>query len=638
MTHALARPAPEIPAGAPRGARARPGALPALRAGRRSLRLSLLALGMGLAFGVAAQAPAPQAAPAPDPAASAPAQPPANSGMDAPMFLQLLVGEMEAEAGRQDTAYRVILDAARRSRDPGLFQRAIELAVKARSAERALEAVRAWRTEMPESTEALRTEVQLLVALDRPADIAGPLRQLIDGVPVSDRSAVIASVPRFFADMADKKQALAAGEQALKPYADQPEHRVAARTALGRLALAAGDTGRALVLLKAAAADDPSAPGPVLLALELLATEPGAEAIVQGYLARPDALAPVRLAYVRTLDQRQRIVEAVGQLRQALAQQPELAQGWLSLGAYLVDLHESREAVTALNKFLALTASGKTADPPTPAPAEGDDSDAAAGATAQDASDIAYQLLAQAQEQLGDDKAAAQALAKIDASRADMAFLIRKAGLMARQGQLKQARELVRTGSVREEPGPRARLLAEAQVLRDVKRWQEAYDLLLGGVRQNPEDTVLLYELAMVAERMQRYEDMEALLRRVMALKPEDPHAHNALGYSLAERNIRLEEAKVLVTRAAELAPNDPFIVDSLGWVEFRLGNREEALRLLRKAMAARPHVEVAAHLGEVLWSMGQRDEALKVWREGRAREADNELLRDTLKRLKVSL
>lgn len=633
MTHALVRPAPEFRAGP------QPGAVKAPRARRFKPRLALVALGMGLAFGVAAQAPGPLKAPTPADAASAPTPAPSNSGMDAPMFLQLLVGEMEAEAGRQDTAFKVILDAARRSRDAGLFQRAIELAVKARSAERALEAVRAWRSEIPESTEALRTEVQLLVALDRPGEIAGPLRQLIDGVPVADRSAVIASVPRFFADMADKKQALAAGEQALKPYVEQPEHRVAARTALGRLALAAGDAPRALALLQAAAADDPSAPGPVLLALELLATEPGAEPIVQRYLARPDALAPVRLAYVRTLDQRQRIVEAVGQLRQALAAQPELAQGWLSLGAYLVDLHEPREAVSALNKFLSLNAAGKAPVEPSPAPpAEGDDSDAATAPTPQDASDIAYQLLAQAHEQMGDDKAAAQALARIDASRADMAYLIRKAGLMARQGQLKQARELVRTGTVREEPGPRARLLAEAQVLRDVKRWQEAYDLLLGGVRQNPEDTVLLYELAMVAERMQRYEDMEALLRRVMALKPDDPHAHNALGYSLAERGIRLEEAKVLVTRAAELAPNDPFIADSLGWVEFRLGNREEALRLLRGALAARPHVEVAAHLGEVLWSMGQREEALRVWREGRAREADNELLRDTLKRLKVSL
>ena len=86
------------------------------------------------------------------------------------------------------------------------------------------------------------------------------------------------------------------------------------------------------------------------------------------------------------------------------------------------------------------------------------------------------------------------------------------------------------------------------------------------------------------------------------------------------------------------LAPGDPFITDSLGWVEFRLGNREEALRLLRNAYKARPDPEIAAHLGEVLWSLGQKDEARKVWREGRQRDGANDVLRETLGRLRVDL
>lgn len=640
MTRAFVRPAAHTLGGSPASDAPRRVA----KRTRGGLRPALLAWALSSALAAAAQGPVPpDAAPAP----GTPASSPDSSALDAPMFYQLLVGEMEAAEGRTDNAFEVMLDAARRSEDPALFQRAIELAVKGRSGERALAGVRAWRSSIPESTEAIRTEVQLLVALDKPGEIAEPLKLLIQQVPPVDRAAVIAGVPRFFAEMADKPRALAAAEQALKPYLDEADTRVAARTALGRLALAAGNPARALELLTRASADDPSAPGPALLALELMATEPAAETVVQAYLARGDALAPVRLAYVRTLDQRQRIGDAVAQLRLVLAQQPDLAQGWLSLGAYLVDLREPKEAVTALNRYVALVGNAPKAVAPAtppvktePAPrtSDADDGDDEQPATSQDASDLAYELLANAHEQLGDDKAAAQALAKIDSSRIDLAYLVRKAGLMARQGQLKQARELVRTGAARDEPAPRARLLAEAQLLRDRKLWSEAYELLLGGVRQNPEDTVLMYELAMVAERLARYDDMEALLRRVMALKPDDQHAHNALGYSLAERNIRLEEARTLVQKAAALSPTDPFIVDSLGWVEFKLGNRDEAVRLLRKAMSARPHVEVAAHLGEVLWSMGERDEALRVWREGRAREADNEVLRDTLKRLKVSL
>ena len=87
-----------------------------------------------------------------------------------------------------------------------------------------------------------------------------------------------------------------------------------------------------------------------------------------------------------------------------------------------------------------------------------------------------------------------------------------------------------------------------------------------------------------------------------------------------------------------ELTPNDPFLTDSMGWVEFRMGNRDEALRWLRQAYAARPDTEIAAHLGEVLWAMGQRDEARRVWQDARGRDAANEVLKETLARLKVSL
>ena len=129
---------------------------------------------------------------------------------------------------------------------------------------------------------------------------------------------------------------------------------------------------------------------------------------------------------------------------------------------------------------------------------------------------------------------------------------------------------------------------------------------------------------------------MERLLRLVIGLKPDSPHAHNALGYSLADRKLRLPEARELVQRALALAPGDPFITDSLGWIEFRLGNLPEAARLLRQAYAARPDPEIGAHLGEVLWALGQQDEARRVWREARARDASNDVLLETLKRLRA--
>ncbi|MEY2653583.1 MAG: hypothetical protein RLZZ524_611, partial [Pseudomonadota bacterium] len=134
------------------------------------------------------------------------------------------------------------------------------------------------------------------------------------------------------------------------------------------------------------------------------------------------------------------------------------------------------------------------------------------------------------------------------------------------------------------------------------------------------------------------HDEMEKLLRRVIELKPDQQHAYNALGYSLADRGIRLEEARTLIRKALELAPGDPFIGDSLGWVEFRLGRREEALRILQGVYQQRPDVEIGAHLGEVLWSLGRQEEALQIWRASQQRDASNDVLAETLTRLKVRL
>jgi len=214
----------------------------------------------------------------------------------------------------------------------------------------------------------------------------------------------------------------------------------------------------------------------------------------------------------------------------------------------------------------------------------------------------------------------------------------RRAALLARQGKLRQARELLQALP---EPTPedaRAKLLIEAQMLRDVKQWREAEKVLANANLRFPNDADLLYEQAMAEEKLDRLDDMERLLRKVMEIKPDHQHAYNALGYSLAERNLRLPEAKALIEKALTLAPGEPFITDSLCWVEYRLGRRSEALQHLQQAYAARPDVEIAAHLGEVLWVDGQRDEARNVLRDARKRDPANEVLVEVLARLKVDL
>ena len=182
----------------------------------------------------------------------------------------------------------------------------------------------------------------------------------------------------------------------------------------------------------------------------------------------------------------------------------------------------------------------------------------------------------------------------------------------------------------------RARWVAEYQLLRDAKHNVEALAVVQEARTRFPADSDLTYDEAMIAERLGRHADAERLLREVIKLKPEDPQAYNALGYSMADRGVRLPEARQLILKAVEAAPDDPFIQDSLGWVEYRMGNLPAALRILEAAYKRRADAEIAAHLGEVLWKRGEQERARVIWREGLQTQPDNDTLRETLQRFKV--
>lgn len=180
-----------------------------------------------------------------------------------------------------------------------------------------------------------------------------------------------------------------------------------------------------------------------------------------------------------------------------------------------------------------------------------------------------------------------------------------------------------------------------ANMAKTNKQYQQAYDILNKIIAANKDDAEgnqadLQYELAMMAEKLTKLDDMERILRQVIAAKPNDPQAYNALGYSLADRNVRLPEAKELIQQAVKLAPQDPFIADSLGWVEFKMGNLAEAQRVLETAYKTKPDAEIAAHLGEVLWKQGLKDRATAVWKEGISLNKSNDTLVETLKRFGV--
>jgi Flp pilus assembly protein TadD len=212
------------------------------------------------------------------------------------------------------------------------------------------------------------------------------------------------------------------------------------------------------------------------------------------------------------------------------------------------------------------------------------------------------------------------------------------AAILAKRDGMQAGRKYLQGAQLAQSDAPETRIqliLAEAQLLRDAKAFGEAFDALSDAVVKNPDTADLLYDRAMVAEKIGKFDVLETDLRRVIELKPEQAHAYNALGYTLAERNLRLEEAYSLVTKALSLSPNDAFIQDSLGWVQYRTGRVDEALATLKKAYQTRRDPEIAAHLGEVLWAKGERAEALNLWQSALLENPDNEVLKTVMSKFK---
>ncbi len=583
------------------------------------------ALSAVLLAGGAAQAQTAPAAPPRAPAIPAgvtEAARPLNSALDASLFYQLLLGELNVRGGDPGAGYSLILDTARKQGDPALFRRAVELALQSRSGEAALIAARAWSADQPKDPEAERFVLQILLALNRVEETGPVLRAIIERNPVAERSNTINAIPQTFARVPDKASALAVVREALAPALKQRDQAAAAWTTIGRMQLALDQPGLALTSAREGHAADPASPFPALLALELFERrQEGAEPIVlrqlQAGTEGKSQDAAVALTYARVLLDLQRNAQARVQLDALTTRRPELPEPWLLLASLQVQANSLPAATQSLQTFMTLAR-------------QSGDERVMRGLTQ------AYLLMAQIAEKQQDFATANAWLDRIENADDIMAAQMRRASLLARQGQRAEARALLRNLPERRSGDARLKLVAEAQLLRDLKDYGGAFKVYGEAVNRFPDDVELLYDQAMMAEKADMLGEMERLLRQLIAAKPDHYHAYNALGYSLADRNLRLTEAKQLIEKALSFAPDDAYIQDSLGWVEFRLGNTTRALEILAAAYAKRPDAEIAAHLGEVLWISGQREQALKIWREGLLAASDNETLQDTFKRLQV--
>lgn len=545
-----------------------------------------------------------------------------KSALDGPLFYQLLLGELQVRQGSPGAGFSIVLEAARRTRDPALYQRAVDIALQNRSGEAATQAAKAWREDLPQSQEPLRYLLQIHLALGQLEEAGNTLEASIAGLPAEEQAAAIASIPRVFARVPDKALATRTVETALSRSLKNPATAPSAWTTIGRMRRDSGQLSRAVDAALQGHAANSTAPGPLVLAISLLESgderlQPMLDQAMQGQVP-----ADLWLGYVQALLASHETAHARGQLDRLLERHPDHAPAWLVSGLLRMDKGQTLLGQRELEHYLALQGrAGQTAEPQGRV-------DALLALTR---AALGQGLLDQARRWLDQLPAQAPAL-RVAPVRAE---------LLAREGEPRKAREVFRQLEASTPQEQWQNTLAYAQWLREQAAWQEAYDLVQAAIAQplpqgQQGQHELLNELALICEKLQRHDEMEQLLRQVIRLRPLDPQAYNALGYSLADRNVRLAEARELIEKAVELAPRDPFIRDSLGWLAFRQGRMEEARQLLEAAFKARPDAEIAAHLGEVLWQTGQQSAALDIWRQGLALNGENNTLRDTLKRLQV--
>ncbi|MBK9594796.1 MAG: tetratricopeptide repeat protein [Rhodocyclales bacterium] len=551
-----------------------------------------------------AQAPARQSAEAaPEVQPKARVEPLPQQELTGQILYQTLLAEIAGQRGNLDLSASAYMDLARSTRDPRVARRAAEMALHGRNLDMALQATRLWVEIDPESSQAHQMMAGLLVSANRLDELQPHVAKLLaqEGENLGDG---LMRLNRLFARYPDKKAVLTMVEQLTQPYIGLPE----AHFARAQAALNAAEWRRGIAGADKALDLRPDWDLAVMLKAQLQRTESPEAAIetLRTYLAGHPQAREVRLQYARNLVGARKFSQARTEFQRLLGDFPGNVDVIYAVAVLSVQLSDWEAAEENFKKLL-----GKDF-------AE---------------IDTVRLYLGQIAEERKQFDAALRWYAEVAPGEQYLAAQLRIAQLLAKQGNLDAGRRHLQEARAAGNADRIQLLLAESQLLRDGGRTQEAYELLAGGLATQPEQSELLYESALLAEKLGRHEAMEASLRKLIRLKPEHAHAYNALGYSFAERNQRLEEAEQLVLKALQLSPDDPFIIDSMGWVLYRKGDNQGALAHLQRAFSIRPDPEIAAHLGEVLWALGRRDEAKRIWQEAAKAHPGNEVLAEVIKR-----
>ena len=528
----------------------------------------------------------------------------AAEDLSEPTLYEFLLGEIAVQRGDLPLAAQTYLDLARRTRDPRVARRAVEVANQAKETALALDAARLWN-ELEPSVHALQVLAATLVAAKR-VEEAGPVIEKLFSADGVNRENAFMQLNRLLAGNPDKT----ANQRVVRNIAAKYPQLPQAHFAVAQAAAIAGDNDGAITAAREAQKLRPDWELAVLLEAQVLQQRSPAAAakrlgeFVESYPGAREA----RLSYARVLVLEKRLPEARKQFEAVANASPKNPDVVYAVGLLAYQLKDYSAAEEYMKRVLSLGY--------------------------RDPEGVRYVLGQIAEEQKLWPRAI-EWYESIATGDHVMPARMRTANAIAKQGKLDEARAFLKRVAAENPEDVVQLIVTEAQLLRDAQRHAEAFALLSDALGKQPEQPDLLYDLALTAEKLERFDLLETHLRKLIEVKPDHAHAYNALGYSFADRNTRLPEARKLIEKALELAPEDYFVMDSMGWVLYREGDFKGAARELRRAYSGRPDAEIGAHLGEVLWMLGEQDEARRVWDEALKAGPENETLQKTIKRLR---
>ena len=570
-------------------------------------RIILLSVWFALSGCAGFQPPAqPTTPPAPAgavPELPAPAPGTPADGLNDNLLFDVLLGEIAGQREQLDVSVLHYLRAAEVSDDPRVAERALRIAVFAKEEAPALTAARRWVELAPDNVEARQSLAVLAMHAGIPDEAVEQFEYLL--ARSDDDTQLYQAVTGLLARSEDREQALSLMQQLVAAHPQS----VQAHLAYSRLALHAEKPDLALQEAERALDLQPQLAEALILRAGIRVkageSERAREELQAAIAAQPDN-PELRMAQARLLLDMQDLAGAAEQFTAVTRLQPDNADAWYSLGLLALEQRQFKSAERHFRKLLDL------------------------GQRVQEA----RYYLGRTRELREDFDGALEWYAQVSEGDYWLEAQTRLASMRAKTGDLEGARRHLNDLRVRQ-PALAVRLyLVEGDILSQSGKLREAMDLYNVVLAEQPNNHDVLYARALVAERLDDLTLAEADLRRIVSEDPNNFHAWNALGYTLADRTDRLVEALEYIDKAVALAPDEPAVIDSLGWVHYRLGNLEQAAQHLRRAYdLSRGDAEVAAHYGEVLWRQGKRSEARALWEKARRNDPDNLPLQKTLQK-----